>query len=71
MAAAWRLLAITYGRDGQMGMAALALAEQAWTEGRREDARHQAERAEKQLVKTAPAWRRAQDIKRAAEEADQ
>ena len=71
MAAAWRLLAITYGRDGQMGMAALALAEQAWTEGRREDARHQAERAEKQLVKTSPAWRRAQDIKRAAEEADQ
>jgi len=58
----WRLMAIAYGRDGQIGMAAMALAEQAALEGRRRDARDQAKRALRLLPEGSPGWMRAQDI---------
>lgn len=59
----WRLAAIAYGRKGDMGNAALALAEQALTERRTADAQLQAQRALQLLPANSPAARRAQDIK--------
>ncbi|MBL8805592.1 MAG: M48 family metalloprotease [Rhodospirillales bacterium] len=63
----WRLLAVAYGRDGQLGMSSLAQAEQAMILGRRVDARAFAERAERLLPPGSPHILRAQDIKSAAE----
>ena len=63
----WRLLAVAYGRDGQLGMASLAQAERALVQHRRAEARSFAERAERQFDRGTPPWLRAQDIKRAAE----
>ena len=65
-AAAWRLLSIAYGRDGQLGMTALALAESAGARGNSKEARQQADRALKLLPESSPAWLRAQDIFNAA-----
>jgi predicted Zn-dependent protease len=59
---AWRLLAVAYGRDGQFGMAAVALAEAAMARGQRKEAREQAERALQQLPEGSPGWLRANDI---------
>ncbi|GAB4177647.1 MAG: M48 family metalloprotease [Thalassobaculales bacterium] len=59
---AWRLLAIAHGRLGDIGSAALALAEQALSEGRRGDAVQQAKRAQQLLATGTPGWLRAQDI---------
>jgi predicted Zn-dependent protease len=59
---AWRLLAVAYGRDGQLGMAAVALAEAAMARGQRKEAREQAERALQQLPEGSPGWLRANDI---------
>jgi predicted Zn-dependent protease len=59
---AWRLLGIAYGRDGQMGMASLALAESAADAGQPKEARQQAEAAMSQLPEGSPGWVRAQDI---------
>ncbi len=59
---AWRLLSIAYGRDGQIPMAALALAEAALARGNKNEARAQADRALQQLPEGSPAWLRAQDI---------
>ena len=42
---AWRLLATAYGRSGDIGMAAVALAEEALARGDRATARQQSERA--------------------------
>jgi predicted Zn-dependent protease len=67
-ALAWRLLAIAHGREGNIGMAAIALAEQALLENRMRDARQQASRAEQLLARGSPGWLRAQDIKDAARE---
>ncbi|MFD2264477.1 M48 family metalloprotease [Lacibacterium aquatile] len=58
----WRLLAIAYGRDNQMGMAAVASAEQALLEGRNRDARDQAKRAIRLLPTGSTGYIRAQDI---------
>lgn len=58
----WRELAISYGRAGQIGMAAMALGEQAILEGRRYDARDQARRAMRLLPAGSPGWIKAQDI---------
>jgi predicted Zn-dependent protease len=63
----WRLLAIAYGRDGQMAMASLAQAERALLQGRKPEARAFAERAERGLPSGSAGWLRAQDIRRAAE----
>jgi predicted Zn-dependent protease len=64
---AWRLLAIAHGREGRVGEAALALAEQAMVENRRPDAIQQAVRAQRLLPEGSPGWLRAQDIKIEAE----
>jgi predicted Zn-dependent protease len=61
----WRLLAVAYGRDNQIGMATLAQAERAMLSGRRPEARVLAERAEKMLPVGSPAHLRAQDIRAA------
>ena len=58
----WRQLAVAYGRGGQLGMAAMALAEQALLEGRRFDARDQARRAMRLLPTGSPGWIKAQDV---------
>ncbi len=68
--AAWRLLSIAYGRDGQLPMAALALAEAALARGNKPEARAQASRALQQLPEGSPAWLRAQDIENAAARVD-
>ena len=59
---AWHFLSIAYGRDGQLPMAALALAEAASARGNAKQARLQADRAMQQLPEGSPAWLRAQDI---------
>ncbi len=64
---AWRLLAIAHGREGRVGEAALALAEQAMVENRTPDAAQQAVRAQRLLPEGSPGWLRAQDIKIQAE----
>ena len=66
-ASGWLYLAIAYGRDGQFGMSALANAERNLLIGRKEDARRQADLAERKLPQGSPGRLRAQDIKRAAE----
>jgi predicted Zn-dependent protease len=58
---AWRQLAIAQGRSGNMGMMALALAEEAISEGDNNTARQQAARAIK-LLPPGPARIRAQDL---------
>jgi predicted Zn-dependent protease len=59
---AWRLLSIAYGRAGDIGMAALALAEAASARGESGEARQQAIRAQELLPKGSPSWLRAEDI---------
>ncbi len=63
----WRLLAIAYGRDNQVGMAQLAQAEALVLRGRRSEARAFAERAQRSLPPQSPAWLRAEDIKNATD----
>jgi predicted Zn-dependent protease len=58
----WRELGVAYGRGGQLGMAAMALGEQALLEGRRFDARDQARRAMRLLPTGSPGWIKAQDV---------
>lgn len=58
---AWRLLAIAYGKSNKIGMMALALAEQAMTEGDYNMARQQAARAV-QLLPAGAERQQAQDI---------
>ena len=62
---AWRLLAIAYGRNGELGMAALSQAELESLRGQRAAARTFAERAQKSLKPGTAAWLRADDIKNA------
>jgi predicted Zn-dependent protease len=63
---AWRLAATAYGRDNQMGMSALSSAEYNLRTGRLNDARGQAQRAERLLPAGSPGWLRAQDIQEQA-----
>ena len=65
---AWRLLARGYGLQGDLGMAALALAEEALAMGEPEDALEQAARAEPSLPYGSPGWLRLQDLRRVAED---
>lgn len=58
---AWRELAIVYGRGGDIGMAALALAEQNMATGDYRQAIGQAQRAQ-QLLPPGPQRQRAQDL---------
>ena len=62
----WRQLAIAYGRQGDMGMSSLALAEEALLTGERAAAAHHAGRAEKLLPRGTPGWLKSQDILQAA-----
>ena len=61
-ATAWRQLAIAYGRGGQIGMAALALGEEAMIQGDYRVAIGQAQRAEHLLPAGSPPHLRAQDL---------
>ncbi len=65
---AWHLLATAYGRDNQIGMAALALAEEGLSAGKKKDAQQQALRAKALLPKNSTAWNRAENIHREAGE---
>lgn len=60
---AWRLASVAYGRNGDEGMAAYAMAEQALLERRESDANFLAGKAERLLPKSGPVWLRIQDIK--------
>jgi predicted Zn-dependent protease len=64
--ATWQLLAVAYGRDGQLGMSALAQAEEAMASGSKKEARMQARRALKGLPSGSAGWLRANDIVSAA-----
>jgi predicted Zn-dependent protease len=63
----WHLLATAYGRDNQMGMAALALAEEGLSAGKKKNATQQASRAKALLLKNSAAYSRAEEIQREAE----
>jgi predicted Zn-dependent protease len=63
----WRFLAVAYGRDNQIGMAALSLAEEALANGKKKDAMQQALRAKQMLTKNSPSYFRADDIHHEAE----
>ncbi|MGE0718312.1 MAG: M48 family metalloprotease [Alphaproteobacteria bacterium] len=58
----WRLLAIAYGREGNLGMTALSLAESASASGDHRMAVQQAGRAMQTLARGSPGWLRAEDI---------
>jgi predicted Zn-dependent protease len=62
----WQQLGIAYGRDDQIGMASVALAEAALLRGDMTAAVGHADRAMRTLADGSPAWLRAQDIKREA-----
>jgi predicted Zn-dependent protease len=62
----WRLLAIAYGRDGQIAMSALAQAQEAMAAGNKKEARLQARRALKGLPSGSRGWLQANDIISAA-----
>ncbi len=63
----WHLLATAYGRDNQMGMAALALAEEGLSAGKKKDATQQASRAKALLLRNSAGYSRAEEIQREAE----
>ena len=64
---AWRLLATAYGRTGDVGMAAVALAEEAMALGDPQRALEQADRAERSLDRGSSGWLQIQDLRRQAE----
>jgi predicted Zn-dependent protease len=68
---AWHFLGVAYGRENDIGMAALALAEEAMTEGDKQLAVQQATRATKILKAGTPARLRAEDLKRLASRKDE
>src|SRR4029079_11213488 len=63
----WRFLAVAYGRDNQIGMAALSLAEEALANGKKKPAIQEATRAQHLLTRNTAAFARAEDIQREAE----
>jgi predicted Zn-dependent protease len=67
---AWHLLATAYGRDNQMGMAALSLAEEGLAADNKRTALGQANRALHLLPKTSAAYARAQQIHAQAKDLD-
>ncbi len=60
---AWRQLAIAAGKDGQIGLSAMALAEEAYLLHRKPDALHHIGKAEQLLPRGSREWLRLQDIK--------
>jgi predicted Zn-dependent protease len=67
---AWHQLAIAYGRDRQMGLAALSLAEEGLAAGKKKDALQQSSRAQQLLPKNSADYARAAEIRREAKELD-
>ena len=67
---AWHLLATAYGRDHQIGMAALSLAEEALAADNKKDAVGEAGRAEHLLPRSSAAYGRAQEIRSQAKDLD-
>jgi predicted Zn-dependent protease len=68
---AWRLLSVAYGRNGDLGMASLALAEASAARGEQGAARQHATRAQELLPTGSPSWLRAQDILLETERTDE
>ncbi len=68
---AWHLLATAYGRDNQMGMAALALAEEGLAADDQKQAVREALRAQHLLPKGSAAHARADEIRREAKAIDE
>jgi predicted Zn-dependent protease len=66
----WHFLAVAYGRDNQMGMAALSLAEQALANGKKKDAMQQADRAKQLLARNVAGFARAEEIYREAKQGE-
>lgn len=66
----WHLLATAYGRDHQIGMAALALAEEGLAAGSKRDALGEAKRAQHLLPKSSAGFMRALEVQREAEQLD-
>jgi len=66
----WHLLATAYGRDNQIGMAALALAKEGLAAGKKKDALQQALRAKALLPKNSAGYLQAENIHREAEHID-
>jgi len=64
----WHLLAIAYGRKGDVGRSSLALAEEALLQGKPSVATYQAGRAERLFDKGTREWLQSQDILIAARE---
>jgi predicted Zn-dependent protease len=58
----WRLVAVAYDRQGNVGMRQLAQAELSYAEGDRVSAVQNARKAQQTLTKGSPSWQRAQDI---------
>jgi len=65
----WQLAATAYGRNGQLGVSSLALAEYNLLLGKFLDAQGQARKAARLLPTNSPGWLRAQDIKATARRA--
>ncbi len=66
----WHFLAVAYGRDHQMGMAALSLAEAALADGKKKTAQQQSDRAMHLLARTTTGYARAWEIYREAKQDD-
>jgi predicted Zn-dependent protease len=66
----WRFLAIAYGRDNQLGMAALSLAEKALADGQTTEAVQQSKRAQQNLPRGTASYFRAVEIAHEAEDLD-
>jgi predicted Zn-dependent protease len=67
----WGLLAVAYGRDNQLGMAALSLAEKALADQKKQDAIQQATRAKALLPRATASYFRAVEIAHQADELDE
>ncbi|MDP6516919.1 MAG: M48 family metalloprotease [Alphaproteobacteria bacterium] len=63
----WRLLAVGYGRDGDIGKSSLAAGELALLEGRPKDALLHTGRAQRLFAEGSPEWLQAEDIRKIAE----
>jgi predicted Zn-dependent protease len=68
---AWHLLATAYGRDNQIGMAALALAEEGLASDDKKQAVREAMRAQHLLPKGGASYARADEIRREAKAIDE
>jgi predicted Zn-dependent protease len=66
----WHLLATAYGRNHQIGMAALALAEEGLAAGNKRDAVGEAKRAQHLLPKSSAGFMRAIEVEREAGQLD-